>query len=118
MQAITPILAQPFQAERMRQSLEEFIKEYGESDLPIKEMVEKLMTNRVKDEEWMLPGVQPREREHPLSAIFVETVLSSVTNTFIPLVYLSVKPCFYMLKLKTRFIVRGLMELETLLPCW
>ncbi|WVZ23563.1 hypothetical protein V8G54_002107 [Vigna mungo] len=64
-------------AERMRQSFEEFIEEYGENDFPIKEMVEKLMTNRVKDEEWMLPGVQPREREHPLSAIFVETVLPS-----------------------------------------
>ncbi|KAG2409294.1 uncharacterized protein HKW66_Vig0041160 [Vigna angularis] len=64
-------------AKRMRQSFEELIEEYGESDLPIKEMVEKLMTNRVKDEEWMLPGVQPREREHPLSAIFVETELPS-----------------------------------------
>jgi len=80
----------PFQAERMRQSFEEFIREYGESDFPIKEMVEKLMTSRVKDEEWMLPGVQPREREHPLSAIFVEVEFSSVTNTFIPPVYLSV----------------------------
>ena len=52
-------------------------------DFPIKEMVEKLMTNTVKDEECMLPGIHPPEREQPLSSIFVEAELSSsVTNTF------------------------------------
>ncbi|CAJ1939704.1 unnamed protein product [Sphenostylis stenocarpa] len=63
-------------AERLRQSFKEFIDEYGESDFPIKEMVEKLLTNTVKDEECMLPGIHPPKREYPLSSIFVETELS------------------------------------------
>lgn len=69
-------------AERLRHNFKEFIDQYGESDFPIKEMVEKLMTNTVKDEECMLPGIHPPEREQPLSSIFVEAELSSVTNTF------------------------------------
>lgn len=76
-------MAQAFQAERLRHNFKEFIDQYGESDFPIKEMVEKLMTNTVKDEECMLPGIHPPEREQPLSSIFVEAELSSsVTNTF------------------------------------
>ncbi|KAG5076332.1 hypothetical protein JHK82_055027 [Glycine max] len=64
-------------AERLRHNFKEFIDQYGESDFPIKEMVEKLMTNTVKDEECMLPGIHPPEREQPLSSIFVEAELSS-----------------------------------------
>nr|KYP43655.1 Ser/Thr-rich protein T10 in DGCR region [Cajanus cajan] len=64
-------------AERLRYNFKEFIDQYGESDLPFKEMVEKLMTNTVKDEECMLPGIQPPEREYPLSSIFVDAQLSS-----------------------------------------
>ncbi|KAL2344658.1 hypothetical protein Fmac_005943 [Flemingia macrophylla] len=62
-------------AERLRHNFKEFIDEYGESDPPIKEMVEKLMTNTVKDEECMLPGIHSPEREYPLSSIFVEAQL-------------------------------------------
>ncbi|KAK7400575.1 hypothetical protein VNO78_11785 [Psophocarpus tetragonolobus] len=64
-------------AERLRHDFKELIDNYGQSEFPIKEMVEKLMTNTVKDEVCMLPGIQPPEREQPLSSIFVETELSS-----------------------------------------
>ncbi|TKY58959.1 Transport and Golgi organization [Spatholobus suberectus] len=64
-------------AERLRHNFKELIDQYGESDFPIKEMVEKLMTNTIKDEERMLPGIHPPEREQPLSSIFVEAEISS-----------------------------------------
>ncbi|KAK7362473.1 hypothetical protein VNO77_04587 [Canavalia gladiata] len=64
-------------AERLRHNFKELIEQYGESEYPIKEMVEKLMTNTIKDEECMLPGIHPPEREHPSSSIFVETELLS-----------------------------------------
>ncbi|XP_061360377.1 uncharacterized protein LOC133304361 [Gastrolobium bilobum] len=63
-------------AERLRHSFKELIDQYGESEFPVKEMVEKLMTNTIKDEECMLPGIHPPERELPLSSIFVEVDFS------------------------------------------
>lgn len=35
-------------------------------------MAEILMTNTIKDDESMLPGIYPSEREHQLSSIFIE----------------------------------------------
>lgn len=68
-------------AERLRHNFKELINEYGEGEFPIKEMVEKLMTNTIKDdEECMLPGIHPPEWERRLSSIFVDTQLPSVTN--------------------------------------
>ncbi|XP_027347088.1 transport and Golgi organization 2 homolog isoform X2 [Abrus precatorius] len=64
-------------AERLRHNFNELIAHYGESDFPIKEVVEKLMTNTIKDEDCMLPGIYPPERERPLSSIFVETEILS-----------------------------------------
>ncbi|XP_073225888.1 uncharacterized protein [Cicer arietinum] len=63
-------------AERLRHNFKELIDEYGEGEFPIKEMVEKLMTNTVKDDEdHLLPGIHPPEFERPLSSIFVDTQL-------------------------------------------
>lgn len=62
-------------AERLRHNFKELVDQYGENDFPIKEMVEKLMTNTIKDEECMLPGIHPPERELPSSSIFVEANL-------------------------------------------
>ncbi|KAE9597330.1 hypothetical protein Lal_00007230 [Lupinus albus] len=59
-------------AERLRHNFEELIDQYGENEFPIKEMVEKLMTDTTKDEECMLPGIHPPARELPLTSIFVE----------------------------------------------
>ncbi|KAI9084320.1 hypothetical protein K1719_033662 [Acacia pycnantha] len=58
--------------ERLRHNFKELIDQYGESEFPIKEMVEKLMTNKIRDEESLLPGIHPPLREYPLSSIFVE----------------------------------------------
>lgn len=40
------------------------------------------MTNTIKDEECMLPGIRTPEMELPLSSIYVDTTLPSVINTF------------------------------------
>ncbi|KAJ1386742.1 Transport and Golgi organization protein 2 [Sesbania bispinosa] len=63
-------------AERLRHNFKELVDQYGEHEFPIKEMVEKLMTNTIKDEECMLPGIHPPERERPLSSIFVDIEFS------------------------------------------
>lgn len=68
-------------AEWLRHNFKELINEYGEGEFPIKEMVEKLMTNTIKEEEeCMLPGIHPPEWERPLSSIFVDTQLPLVTS--------------------------------------
>ncbi|KAJ7960148.1 Transport and Golgi organization 2-like protein [Quillaja saponaria] len=59
-------------AERLRDNFKELLDQYGEVELPIKEMVEKLMRNTSKDEESLLPKIYPPEREYYLSSIFVE----------------------------------------------
>jgi hypothetical protein len=74
-------------AERLRHSFKELIDEYGEGEFPIKEMVEKLMTNTNKDDkQCLLPGIHPPEWEFLLSSIFVDTQLPLVSNKHIPLV--------------------------------
>ncbi|XP_048234517.1 transport and Golgi organization 2 homolog isoform X2 [Ricinus communis] len=60
-------------AQRLRQNLKDVIDNYGETELPVIEMVEILMTNTVKDEESMLPKIYPSEFEYQLSSIFVDT---------------------------------------------
>ncbi|RYR13672.1 hypothetical protein Ahy_B04g070541 isoform A [Arachis hypogaea] len=67
-------------AERLRHSFKELVDRYGESEFPIKEMVEQLMTNTIKDEDGKLPGIHPPERERPMSSIFVKEDLHSQTR--------------------------------------
>ena len=43
-------------------------------------MVKKLMENRIKDDEKLLPGIHPPEREYPLSSIFVEVEFPLVSQ--------------------------------------
>ncbi|XP_057965976.1 uncharacterized protein LOC131156364 isoform X2 [Malania oleifera] len=59
---------------RLHKSLKEQLEIHGERDeVPMKEMVEKLMMDTVKDEEESLrPGIYPPRREYLLSSIFVE----------------------------------------------
>ncbi|KAL6963585.1 hypothetical protein U1Q18_034596 [Sarracenia purpurea var. burkii] len=59
-------------AERLRYGFKSLLDVYGEDEVPVKEMVEKLMRNRVKDDESMLPKIFSAEREYHLSSIFVE----------------------------------------------
>ena len=58
---------------------------YGEEELPVKEMVEKLMTNTEKDDESLLPHIFPPEREYNLSSIFVDTDNPLVNLVSVPL---------------------------------
>lgn len=49
----------------------------------MKEMVEKLMMDTVKDDESMLPHIFPPEREYHLSSIFIDTdtpIVSPLTS--------------------------------------
>ncbi|GFY94490.1 hypothetical protein Acr_09g0009360 [Actinidia rufa] len=59
-------------AERLRHGFNDLLDVYGEGEVPVDEMVEKLMTNTVKDDEIMLPHIYPVEREYHLSSIFVD----------------------------------------------
>jgi uncharacterized protein with NRDE domain len=59
-------------AERLRQSFKNVLDTYGDDEIPIKEVAEKLMRNTVKDDENMLPQIYPAEWEYKLSSIFIE----------------------------------------------
>ncbi|PON89910.1 Transport and Golgi organization protein [Trema orientale] len=62
-------------AQRLGDSFKELLKEYSEGELPAKEMVEKLMTNTIRDDdESLLPAIFPPESEHYLSSIFIDAV--------------------------------------------
>lgn len=59
-------------AERLRHSFKDQLVIYGDGEVCIKEMVEKLMRDTVKDDKSMLPHIYPVEREYQMSSIFVE----------------------------------------------
>ncbi|KAK1559799.1 hypothetical protein Q3G72_018409 [Acer saccharum] len=60
-------------AQRLGDNYRELLDEYGENELPMEEMIEKLMRNTTKDDESSLPGIFPPEREYNLSSIFIDT---------------------------------------------
>ena len=74
-----------FQAQRLGDSFRELLDEHGEKELPMKEMVEKLMVDTFKDDESMLPHIYPPEREYHLSSIFVETHTTPIVSPVISL---------------------------------
>ncbi|CAL5321541.1 unnamed protein product [Camellia sinensis] len=59
-------------AERLRHSFKDQLARYGDGEVCVKEMVEKLMRDTVKDDKSMLPHIYPVEREYQMSSIFVE----------------------------------------------
>ncbi|XP_024031381.1 transport and Golgi organization protein 2 homolog [Morus notabilis] len=59
-------------AKRLGDGFNEFLDKYGDGELPYKEMVEKLMTNRIRDDISLLPRIYTPEKEHCLSSIFVD----------------------------------------------
>ncbi|CAM8898751.1 unnamed protein product [Rhodiola kirilowii] len=59
-------------AKRLDHGFREKLKSYSDSELPVKDLVEGLMTNTTRDDFSLLPKIYPPEREHQLSAIFVE----------------------------------------------
>lgn len=61
------------QAQRLDQSFRELINKNGNRELSAEEMVEKLMTNTVKDDVSLLPGIYSPRTEYQYSSIFVDT---------------------------------------------
>ncbi|KAG6419940.1 hypothetical protein SASPL_116454 [Salvia splendens] len=59
-------------AERLETSFKVQVDRYGEGEIPVKELVEKLMRDTEKADENKLPNICPRDWEHNLSSIFVE----------------------------------------------
>ncbi|KAF8377448.1 hypothetical protein HHK36_030825 [Tetracentron sinense] len=59
-------------AERLVQSFKELLGKHGKGEVPIKEMVEKLMRDTVKADKNRLPHICSPEWEFELSSIFVE----------------------------------------------
>lgn len=60
------------QAERLGRNFKEVLEGYGERELPMKEMVGKLMMDATKDDESLLPHIYSPETEYCLSSIFVD----------------------------------------------
>ncbi|KAL3539150.1 hypothetical protein ACH5RR_002516 [Cinchona calisaya] len=59
-------------AQRLEQSFKDLMDKYGEGEVPLKEMSEKLMKDTTKDDESKLPQIYPPEWEYHLSSIFVD----------------------------------------------
>ncbi|WCJ20980.1 hypothetical protein M5689_003176 [Euphorbia peplus] len=60
-------------AERLRHNCKDLLEKYGETEVPVKDMVETLMMNTIKDDESLLPKVYSAAFEYQLSSIFVDT---------------------------------------------
>ncbi|TYH30692.1 hypothetical protein ES288_A01G115000v1 [Gossypium darwinii] len=58
---------------RLRKSFKQMLNKYGNNEVMVKEMVEKLMEDKVKADKSKLPGICALEWEFELSSIFVET---------------------------------------------
>ena len=72
-----------FQAQRLGDSFKELLDKDGNNELPVKEMANELMTNTIKDDISVLPRIYPPEYEYELSSIFVDTMTSTVSQSFI-----------------------------------
>ncbi|KAI3804068.1 hypothetical protein L1987_32237 [Smallanthus sonchifolius] len=62
------------QAQSLEHGFKDLLDEYGLGEIPINEMVDKLMSNTVKDDINMLPPIYSLEFEYQLSSVFVNTV--------------------------------------------
>lgn len=62
----------PLQAQRLQFSFIEQLAKYGEGEIPVKEVTQKLMKDTVKADENMLPHICSLDWEFNLSSIFVE----------------------------------------------
>ncbi|CDP04888.1 unnamed protein product [Coffea canephora] len=57
---------------KIGQSFKDLMDKYGEGEIPLKEMSEKLMNDTTKDDESKLPQIYPPEWEYHSSSIFVD----------------------------------------------
>lgn len=70
----------------MRLNFEEEIEKYGEGEMPVKEMIQKLMRDGVKADKRELPRICELDWEFNLSSIFVEVdtpLVNAISNEFI-----------------------------------
>jgi len=58
----------------LEQGFRNLLDEYGEGEIPITEMIDKLMRNTEKDDISMLPRIYNPEFEYELSSIFVKPI--------------------------------------------
>ncbi|KAD6795647.1 hypothetical protein R6Q59_020462 [Mikania micrantha] len=63
-------------AQRLEHGFKDLLDEYGVGQIPINEMVDKLMGNTVKDDISMLPNIYTPEFEYQMSSVFVNTVFA------------------------------------------
>ncbi|KAL1185394.1 hypothetical protein V6Z11_A01G111800 [Gossypium hirsutum] len=57
---------------RLRKSVRQMLNKYGKNEVNVKEMIEKLMKDKVKADKSNLPGICALDMEFNLSSIFVE----------------------------------------------
>ncbi|MBA0850260.1 hypothetical protein Goshw_027510 [Gossypium schwendimanii] len=57
---------------RLRKSIRQMMNKYGKNEVNVKEMIEKLMKDKVKADKSKLPGICALDMEFNLSSIFVE----------------------------------------------
>lgn len=70
----------------MSHSFKQLLEKYGEGELPMKGMVDKLMLDTTKDDEHLLPRIYSPETEYSLSSIFVDVERPLVNpQTYSPL---------------------------------
>ncbi|RZC88076.1 hypothetical protein C5167_015877 [Papaver somniferum] len=60
-------------ARSLRQNFNKLLRQYGEKELPVKDMVEELMEDTAKADKSRLPKICAPDWEYKLSSIFVET---------------------------------------------
>lgn len=82
------------QAQRLGLNFKKLLNKYGEDEVPVTEMVEKLMTDSDKADKNKLPGICSLDWEYNLSSIFVE-VDTPMVNTSICNVFTSTLWAFY-----------------------
>lgn len=76
------------QAARLETNFKVHVDRYGEGEIPVKELVEKLMRDKEKAGKSELPNICPFEWEFSLSSIFVEvdTPLVNISLTYMMMI--------------------------------
>ncbi|KAL4585102.1 hypothetical protein LXL04_009716 [Taraxacum kok-saghyz] len=68
-------------AQRLEHGFRNLLEEYGEGEIPITDMIDKLMRNTVKDDVSMFPGIYDPDFEYDLSSVFVDPISPKAYGT-------------------------------------
>lgn len=86
-------------AKRLLHSFKELMDEYGEGEVHVHEMIDKLMMDTTKADESSLPGIYSPQFEHHLSSIFIDTDTSlgryGTRSTSVVLMKVNGEVCFH-----------------------